>query len=527
MRIRLLSFILFVSYGLFAQRPVDILHYTFNLQLNDNNDTIYGNTIVTAVVKDFSKAIDLDLTGPDKKGHGMIASVYNLDKTNTISSTQGGDKLHIKWTHPANDTVSFVVVYKGIPEDGLIISKNKYGHRTFFGDNWPDRAHNWLPCVDDPADKATVDFIITTPQHYQVVANGILVEESNLPGNNKLTHWKEDVPLPTKVMVIGAADFAVEYTGSVNCVPVSSWVFPEKKAEGFEDYKQAKDILGWYMNYIGPYGYHKLANVQSKTVFGGMENASAIFYYENSVTGFHKDEDLMAHEIAHQWFGDMATEKSFRHLWLSEGFATYMTDIYLESRYGTDSMNNRLKEERQQVINFSNRNNHPVVDSISPYLELLNANSYQKGAWVLHMLRRQLGDSVFHAAIRQYYASYAGKNADTRDLQKVFEYISHTDLSSFFDQWLYTPGQPKLSFTWKYDVSLKKIQVTISQSQSHIFRFPIEIAAEDAKGNISIKKLDITKQNEIFDWPVPGEPVSIKPDPNISLLFDESGIIKK
>ncbi|MBS1653747.1 MAG: M1 family peptidase [Bacteroidetes bacterium] len=511
----------------FAQRPVDILHYTFNIRLNDNNDTIYGKAIITGVIKDRSKDIDLDLTGLNKKGNGMIASVYGTDKSNSLSYSQSGDKLLIRWDIALSDTVTFVVDYKGIPADGLIISKNKYGHRTFFGDNWPDRAHNWLPCVDDPADKATVDFVITAPQHYQVVANGVLVEESNLENGTKLTHWKEDVPLPTKVMVIGAADFAVEYTGSVNCVPVSSWVFPEKKAEGFEDYNQAKDILAWYMNYIGPYGYKKLANVQSKTVFGGMENASAIFYFENSVTGFHRDEDLMAHEIAHQWFGNMATEKSFRHLWLSEGFATYMTDIYLESRYGTDSMNNRLKEERQQVIAFSKHNNHPVVDSLSPYMELLNANSYQKGGWVLHMLRRQLGDSVFHKAIRTYYAAYAGKNADTRDLERIFEEVSHTNLSSFFDQWLYTPGLPRLNIAWRYDETTHKIEVTVSQLQNIPFRFPLELAIKTEEGKTGIKKLAISKQTETFEWPVSRAPAEVKADPNVSLLFEGLTPVKK
>jgi aminopeptidase N len=135
------------------------------------------------------------------------------------------------------------------------------------------------------------------------------------------------------------------------------------------------------IDYIGPYPYEKLANVQSKTIFGGMENASAIFYEETSAALYQNVESLLAHEIVHQWFGDMASEKSFPHLWLSEGFATYLTHIYIESKYGTDSLNNEMKNDRDAIIGFVKESSKPVVDSISPLMDLLNANSYQKGGW--------------------------------------------------------------------------------------------------------------------------------------------------
>ena len=200
--------------------------------------------------------------------------------------THENDKIKIKLPRKllVDEKDTIAIEYKGIPSDGLIISKNKYGKRTFFADNWPNRAHNWIPCVDDPADKASVEFLVTAPSHYQVISNGVQIEETNLPGNKKLTHYKEDVPLPTKVMVIGAADFAVQHVGDIGCVPVSSWVYPENKEAGFFDYAIAKDILAWHINYIGSYAYKKLANVQSKTKFGGMENAGAIFYAEEKIT---------------------------------------------------------------------------------------------------------------------------------------------------------------------------------------------------------------------------------------------------
>ena len=160
--------------------------------------------------------------------------------------------------------------------------------------------------------------MVTAPDHYQVVSNGREIEVTNLPGNMKFTHWSETAEIPTKVMVIGVTQFAVQNTGSVDCIPVSSWVYPEDRDSGFAHYAIAKDILQWYITHVGPYGFEKLANVQSKTIFGGMENAGCIFYFENSVNS-KGVEGLFAHEIAHQWFGDNATEKDWPHLWLSEG----------------------------------------------------------------------------------------------------------------------------------------------------------------------------------------------------------------
>ena len=215
--------------------------------------------------------------------------------------------------------------------------------------------------------------------------------------------------------------------------------------------------------------------MQSKTIFGGMENASCIFYYEASAEENKSQEDLLAHEIAHQWFGDMASEKSFPHLWLSEGFATYFTDMYLESRYGTDSMNRRLMDERRRVIGFAKRSDKPVVDSISPLMNLLDANSYQKGGWILHMLRRQMGDSTFHTFIRTYYDHYKGSNANTNDLEQIAEEVSHKDLHTFFKQWLYTPGIPQLMIQWKYDEQNKTVS-GYSQSNSKRRSFSISIA---------------------------------------------------
>lgn len=517
-----------ISVAAYAQSKIDVLHYKYEIELNDNNDTIYGKALIQFIITSPISSITFDLANINKESKGIIATTAYFIRPVT-DEIKFSDFIHIneklvipsKDTYKIGDTCYVYIIYKGIPSDGLIISKNKYGNRTFFSDNWPNRAHNWIPCVDHPADKATVEFIVTAPSHYQIISNGILIEETNLSDNKKLTHWKEDVPLPTKVMAVGAADFAVNYVGDVNCIPVSSWVFPEDRKDGFYDYEQAKEILFFFINYIGPYGYKKLANIQSKTIFGGMENASAIFYSENSVNGKREEEDLLAHEIVHQWFGNMATEKSFAHLWLSEGFATYLSHVYMEDKYGVEKLNEIMRAERDEVLDFVKSSHKPVVDSVSPYMQLLNPNSYQKGGWILHMLRRELGDSVFKKAVRQYYAAYAGKNADTKDLQKVFETVSGKKLEFFFQQWLHNTVNPSLKLSWKYLSKEKKIQATLIQIQNGAaFNLPIEVEISFADGKKIIKRLMVDNQSKKVDWPVTGKPVSIRLDPKVSLLFE-------
>ena len=509
-----LSLLFCLSANAQVQIPgIDVQRYTFRISLNDQNDTLKGQATVDIKFTKNADAFRLNLVKTNTEGKGMVVSSV-VEKGKTLAFSQDTDAVNITSQAKAGSLHSYTITYQGIPADGLIISTNKFGHRTFFGDNWPNRAHNWLPCADYPADKATVDFIVTAPDHYQVVANGLKTEEKELTGNLKLTHWKESAPLSTKVMVIGVADFAVDNTGDIGNIPVYSYVFPENKDTGFISYAVAKEILPFYVKMFGPYAYEKLANVQSKTIFGGMENASAIFYFENSV-GDKSIEELMAHEIAHQWFGDAASEKSFAHLWLSEGFATYMTNVYLENKYGIETLQKHLKTDRAMVLGFEKRRLTPVVDTAvkDNFMQMLNANSYQKGGWVLHMLRRKLGDTLFWKGIRAYYAQYKNSNANTDDFKNVMAKASGQNLDQFFKQWLYTSGHPTLDITWKYNAVAHTVDMTITQKQDATFEFPLQLSISGKMQPVSIKD-KITNVRFLANE----KPSTIIPDPNVNLL---------
>ena len=225
-RIYLILFFTLFFLPAFSQGKIDVLHYKFEIELNDQNDSIRGKALIRFIPLENAAAFSFDLVMANKNKKGMRVTARSLDNSNNsiIKVQLFGKKifLHTRTLVQKGDTSDISISYTGIPADGLIISKNKYGNRTFFADNWPNRARNWIPCVDDPADKASVEFVVTAPNKYQVISNGILMEETNLPGNKKLTHWKEAVELPTKVMVIGVAEFAVGYAGDAEGIPVYS-----------------------------------------------------------------------------------------------------------------------------------------------------------------------------------------------------------------------------------------------------------------------------------------------------------------
>lgn len=511
-----------ISTTALAQRPgatIDVQHYDFSITLTDTSDVIKGKAAIDLLVIKDAQTITLDLISKGNNRKGMaVLQVTDNGKPLTYTHTNNLLTIQFDASVKAGEHKNIEVTYEGIPDNGLIITKNKYEHRVFFADNWPNRARHWLPCVDHPADKAALDFTVTAPDHYQVISNGVKTSDTIIGNQQRRTHYTETTPLSTKIMVIGVANFAIQESGTVNNIPVSSWVYPEEKDKGFYDYALAVDILPYFIKNVGPYAFKKLANVESTTMFGGMENASAIFYSdESSISGERKSESLLAHEIAHQWFGNMATEADWSHLWLSEGFATYMTILYFEHKYGYDTARHMLTKNRQQVIDFARKRARPVVDSsVTNYMELLNANSYQKGGWVLHMLRRQLGDSTFWKGIQTYYNRFAGKNAVTGNLCKVMEEVSGKSLQPFFKQWLFTVGHPKLNVTWKYNAAKKAIDITVIQQQEPLFQFPLTIQID---GNLT-KNIDIKTRETRISIPATKKPSSLKLDPEVNLLFE-------
>ena len=520
----------FIFVGTFAQnnytrfREIDIQHYIFEIQLNDTTDRIEGTATIEAKILQPTQKLTLDFVGQnDSTNTGMIVSKVTSEGNN-LPFEQKKDQLEIEFSHviQKNQTKKVTVTYAGIPGDGLIISKNRFGDRTFFGDNWPNRARFWLPVIDHPSDKATLEFRVVAPEYYQVVSNGEQVEETNLDKHLKLTRWRENVPISTKLMVIGVARFAEINIGNYNGTPVSTWVFPQNREAGFYDYAVGVRPLEFYSNLIGPYPFEKLANVQSKTRYGGMENAGCIFYAEKSVTGNRQAEGLMAHEIAHQWFGNSVTERNWYDVWLSEGFATYLTHLYTKQFAGQERFKTDLIKDRERIIKYAHKKWAPVIDTtITDYNQLLNTNTYQKASWFLHMLNEKTGDSIFVNILRKYYHDYRDSTAITSDFMQMAEGVSGQDLKDFFQEWLYQPGFTEIKVKWRQSKN-GKLVLNLSQVQpDNLFTFPLEVEFQLKNGETHLKTVEVTGRENKSSFNLKDKVESIRLDPNVKLLFEK------
>mgnify|MGYP003343675388 CR=1 FL=1 len=286
---------------------VDMIHYAFELTLSDNTDEIIGRTTIDVLFKtNDQKQVRLDLASKNEKraGKGMVVESVTCNGQ-ILEFVHENDVLLIKLPQAAekNKTYTFVVKYKGIPADGLRIGATRYGDRSFFNENWPNRTRHWLPTVDHPYDKATSEFIVTAPSHYKVVSNGLLLEESMLNNEQKLTHWKQSVPVSSWLFVLGVCDFAVQYVDQFEGKSIQTWVYSKDREAGFYDFASpTKQVLEFYSAYVGPFAYEKMASIQTPSVNGGMETSSAIFYGQDLINGKRdvRLRNVVIHELAHQ-----------------------------------------------------------------------------------------------------------------------------------------------------------------------------------------------------------------------------------
>jgi aminopeptidase N len=478
------------STGPHPYRPgVDVVDYAITLDLPERGAAIDARAVLAARRSTAVDNLVLDLVGL------RVDSVLVNEKAVTFTRTDS--LIRIPLASVVGDSFSVAIRYGGEPKDGLIIRTDSAGRWTAFGDNWPNRARNWLPSIDHPSDKATVTWIVRAPSVRKVVANGMLMEETPLatrPGEapRTLTRWRESRPISPYLMVIAAAPL-VYYdlgrdgcgTGEFdNCVKQSVYVFPEVRDYLPGPFTHAAPIVRLFSELIAPFPYEKLAHLQSSTRYGGMENAGAIFYSDNAFKRRSMRTGLIAHETAHQWFGDAVTEREWSHVWLSEGFATYFAQLYVEHSEGDSAFRDGMRQMRETVIKAPEVSSRPVIDTTqADLMKLLNRNSYEKGGFTLHMLRALVGDSAFFRGLRSYYLGHRHSTALSADLQQALEGSSGRSLGWFFDQWLRRPGWAELTTSWKYDAAQKRVFATIAQgTRFGAYRFPLTVAITDGSG---------------------------------------------
>ena len=528
----------FVVFGLVEVRAdtypknlrVDIINYRFALELHDQDNRIAGTADVDLrFVAAGETSLRFDLTNQDTAtGRGMTVSAVSADGT-SLAFTHRDNALTITLPRrfEPGQRLRLQIAYAGVPASGLKIANNKHGDRTFFSDNWPDKARNWLPTVDHPYDKATSEMVVTAPAHYQVISNGLLVEETDLPGGRRRTYWRQSVPIAPWLYVLGVARFAVQHVDTFQGKAIQTWVYAQDRDAGFYDFAvPTRDVLQFYSDKVGPFSYEKLANVQSNSVSGGMESASAIFYSEGSVVGDRnvRWRNVVIHEIAHQWFGNAVTESDWNDVWLSEGFATYFTLLYIEHAYGRDEFLSGLESSRQRILEFDKqRPDYRVVhDNLSDMSQVTTGQIYQKGAWILHMLRGIVGDEVFWTGIRSYYRAHQDGHATTADFRGEMERASGRDLRGFFDQWLTRGGLVRLDGDWAYSADAKSITIRLTQrDRARIFAMPLQVGVYTAGNSTpAITTVQLSDASHQFQIAAGQRPDRVVLDPNHLVLME-------
>jgi len=305
-------------------------------------------------------------------------------------------------------------------------------------------------------------------------------------------------------------------------VELQTWAFPQDRDTSlsiFEDL--SRRAMTYFVEQIGPYPYEKLANVQAAGMSGGTEHASAIFYGEKGVAGGRAP---VVHEIAHQWWGDAVTERDWDEVWLSEGFATYFTLLFTEHDQGRDAFVRDLRLSRAQVLELEQKlPDTPVIHRrLADMKDVLNRLIYQKGGWVLHMLRAEIGTEAFWQGIREYYRRYRDGNASTSDLRAVMEQVSGKPLDWFFTQWLTRAGVPRVGGTWRYDATRKMVDVTIAQSQhDDPYRLTVEIGVAASVGAPpGVTRVELAGRQTTVSVPAASEPAAVTLDPGTWLLLE-------
>ncbi len=391
-------------------------------------------------------------------------------------------------------------------------------------------ARYWFPCYDSPMDKATSELIVTVPQGFYTIANGELVEFDTI-GTRWSFHWYENYPIATYLISFASANF-LEFRDTVvldsDTLPVFTWLLTTHQ-NYISYFNSVPEMITYYSQLFHKYPFvlEKFSNVDVPLGYA-MENQTNVFIDLN--VGWSSLEYLIAHELSHQWWGDCVTLGTWKDIWLNEGFATYCEALWAEHKEDTSGYHSYMRDIMDYYLWYEPYPPYPVYDPGSSGSELFSVVTYEKGASVLHMLRHILGDSIFFTALREYYNTFKYKNAVTNELKEIFESVGNTELSWFFDEWVYLPGHPCYNIVWSYkqvnppDYYL--VNITVYQTQSHdygvpTYKMPIDIQITTSTGTNNFIVWDsLDTQN--FNLYVKGEPISLEFDPNNWILCEKS-----
>ncbi|MDQ3134131.1 MAG: M1 family metallopeptidase [Acidobacteriota bacterium] len=514
------------------------LHYQVSLAFNPElTEVARAETKITILVlKESLGILDLDFGEMPVDGVSVGGAPAAFE--------QKDGRLNVTLT-PAprpNERLLVTVTYHGKPANGLALTNDKDHQPSATGDNWPDRVHHWIPSLDHLSAKASVTFNVTAPAQHLVVANGQLSAQRANPDGTRTWTYTESKPIPPYCMIVAVGRFAVMTPLLPSKVaPLTYYVPPSERGLARRGFGAAPPSLNYLTRLVGPFPYEKLAHIVGATRFGGMENSGAIVY---SSTLFNPREneplypgfgvrrglvEVIAHETAHQWFGDSVTPATWADLWLSEGFATYFAGLFVQQHVSEQAFREFMRRSAETYFKYEQTRRAPIHDRETEDLfKLLNGNNYQKGAWVLHMLRAQLGDAAFFRGVRAYYAKHQHATATTEDLRVAFERASGKNLRDFFQRWVYESGHPQYQFSWTWEMGSAPprgtLALTLKQTQENepfLTPVPVDIVMPGATQPRRLM-LTPTGRETMLKLPLASRPSAVQIDPRNTILKEVS-----
>jgi aminopeptidase N len=488
----------------------DVLNYQINLTIDPENKEIGGFVQIKLVpVVNIENTLLFDFAGL------QLDSVFI--NSEQVSYSREGELLTLSpySTIIAGDTQKVSFYYQGKPQKGLYFRTNAFNEPVVYSHNEPYDAHFWFPCKDVPGDKATSSTSITVPAPMSVLSNGAFIGQSNAGPGFTIFAWQENYPITTYLISIAAGNYQIvsdQFNWESRMLPLQYWVYPSDLDRGLKALVYTKDMLGFFSEFIGDYPFllekYAMSEVPLREA-AAMENQTA-----TTMGDFVMDnEGIIAHELAHQWWGDALTPETFVDIWLNEGFASYFDALYTEYKYGKDAYKQHMDTYKSKM-NSDGSLAYPIYNPPEKYL--FGNSVYMKGAWVLHMLRFEVGDATFKEVIRAYYDEYNHVNVRTEDFVQVTEKITGRPFSIFFNQWLNYGGMPIILGDWQQ--TNNQLSITLEQYQEDpVYQFDIEVLIRGTSTDTLIKipvTERIVRQDEYFADTV----VQIVIDPDEKIL---------
>ncbi|MBE0432817.1 T9SS type A sorting domain-containing protein [candidate division WOR-3 bacterium] len=477
------------------------------------------NGLNTLVLHSYTLTID------SVKVDGVTATFSAAGESLVVNSPQ---------TYNSGDSFDIEVAYHGSwtvtsSQTGFVFYPKNYNSSTLHGLAYtlgePWDARRWMPCYDEPYDKADYGCVIkvTVPDTFVVCANGELTSIVNNPNNTKTYTWQEDYPITTYLMHFGVSKYAQwsdwYYGNSGDTVEIRHFMWPEDSAFSHTSFQYMPAAMYLFDSLYGSYPFSRYGqNVVYPYAWGGMEHQEQTTIHRTWL--LNQSERGMAHELAHMWWGDMVTCIDFRDIWLNEGFATYSDANYIWYRFGHTDFINLMQSRAQTYYQADQAWRHPLYDP--PVSELFNYGyTYCKASWVMHMLR-YLDEDSYYPAIAVYRDQFEYGNASTEDLKAVFSTAYGTDLTWFFDEWVYGQGYPQYRVYWQCEPAGSDYQTTIvihqAQTNAPIFHMPVEIMLDFPGPGDTLVSVDIAGSPQAFSITLPDSVTSIAVDPNVWLL---------